>query len=380
MTSILVVEDDEQLRTAVSRDLTHRGFDVTSVVSVAEARTELEGKGYDVLLTDLRLGERDGIDLLGELPNLAPTTRTILMSAYATARDHQRAIELGAVQVLCKPFTALELTHAIRQAIECETGFRGSLHGLSLVDVLQMFHFARRSVCVAVGGQKRGEIHVRDGEIVHAEHGPDKGEDALRGILAMNSGSIRTAPLEGGPKSIERTFQGLLLDMLRAIDEEGRETFVDFDEVIAPVAGAVRHASVLPPAPDASALCANIVARVEGALRCGAVDLRDKSLLGAHIQHGESGDPAALVNDAIGLLRGSSLTRLEEIVGLGIGISDVPIGAFQEARAVSTDSWRLALSTHGGGKALVLVTKRETNPGLAFWHLRASIPAFEREL
>jgi DNA-binding NtrC family response regulator len=122
VTSILIVEDDEQFRAAVARDLTHRGFDVAAVDSVAKALSKLHERGFDVMLTDLRMSERDGIDLLSQLNEVAPYTRTILMSAFATARDHQRAIELGAVQVLCKPFTALELTHAIQQAVECETG------------------------------------------------------------------------------------------------------------------------------------------------------------------------------------------------------------------------------------------------------------------
>lgn len=379
MTSILIVEDDEQLRSAVARDLSHRGFDVTAVVSVDDAVSRLRERGYDVLLTDLRMGERDGIDLLAELPDIAPSMPAILMSAFATARDHQRAIELGAVQVLCKPFTSLELAQAIRQAIECETGFRGNLHGVSLLDVLQMFHLARRSVCVTVGGRPGGEIHVRSGEIVHAEQGELVGEPALRRILGLPSGSIRTGPLEAGEQSITRHFQGLVLDMLRGLDEESQEDFLDFEDALGSAVRAV-SASIVPSAADAAGLCAEMVARVEGACCCGAVDLERRTLLGVHGTPSAAPDASeSLVGDAVELLRAGRLEHVERLLvsELGTGNSE---NRYREARLLADDTWRLMLTVQRGTKAVVLVTRRETSPGLALWHLRACIPAFERAL
>ncbi len=380
MTSILIVEDDERLRSAVARDLLHRGFDVTAVVSVDDALSRLRERGYDVLLTDLRMGERDGIDLLAELPDVAPRTPAILMSAYATARDHQRAMELGAVQVLCKPFTSLDLAHAIRQAIECESGFRGQLHGVSLIDVLQMFHFSRRSVCVTVGGRSGGEIHVREGEIVHAVQGDVTGEAALRRILGMESGAIRSGPLVTEETSIKRPFDAVVLDTLRMLDEEKRaDGFIDFEGALVPAAEAVK-ASVPPRATDTSSLCAEIVARVEGALRCGAVDLEARRLLGMHAVAGAVPElPEAFVADTVALLRAESLQRIEQMMGGDLAAPGGAAPAYREARVLSSDIWRLMLTTHGGGKALVLDTRRETSPGLAFWHLRACLPAFEHE-
>jgi CheY-like chemotaxis protein len=378
VTSVLIVEDDEQFRAAVARDLTHRGFDVSAVDSVAKALAKLHERGFDVLLTDLRMSERDGIDLLSQLNEVAPYTRTILMSAFATARDHQRAIELGAVQVLCKPFTALELTHAIQQAVECETGFRGSLHGLSLIDVLQMFHFARRTVCVTVGGRHGGEIHVKGGEIVHALQGDLVGEEALRRILSMPSGSIRSGPLvlNGlSAQSIDRGFQGLVLDVLRELDEASGHGFMDFGDALAPATAAV--SASMRPGPAGEDLCADLVSRVDGALRCGTVDLETGILLANH-GASELEPEDGLLLEAVELLRCANLARIDQMMGVGSGAS-AGVAPFREARVLSTELWRLMLTTHGGRRAIVLVTRRDTNPGLAFWHLRASVEAFERQ-
>lgn len=219
MTSVLIVEDDLQFRSALARDLTVQGYQVAVAQSVDEAVGMLAANPTNILLTDLRIGERDGIDLLGTVREVSPDTRSILMSGYATARDHQRAMELGAVQVLCKPFTATELFNALQQAIECETGFRGSVHGLSLTDVLQMFHYGRRSVVIQVGGRVPGRLFFRDGELIHAQIADVVGEEAFKMILQLPSGSIQTSVFTESPTTIRKPFDNLLLDSLRTIDE-----------------------------------------------------------------------------------------------------------------------------------------------------------------
>jgi len=226
VTSVLIVDDDLGFRTTIGRDLGEHGFAVSLAHNADEAIEALTaraaGDSIDVLLTDLRMPGADGIDLLEQIRAASPRTRAILMSGYATARDYQRAIECGAVRVLCKPFTSSELLLAIRQAVDCETGFRGSIHGLSLVDLMQMFHYARRSLAIVVDGLAPGHVFIEDGQLIHAVYRELIGEPALRAILAMPAGSLRTMVLpQSTPRSIARDFQTLLLDSLRSVDEAG---------------------------------------------------------------------------------------------------------------------------------------------------------------
>ena len=67
MTSVLVVDDDAQLRAAVARDLESNGFEVRAVESVKDALAALQASPVDVLLTDLRMSDEDGIDLLDQV-------------------------------------------------------------------------------------------------------------------------------------------------------------------------------------------------------------------------------------------------------------------------------------------------------------------------
>src|SRR5262249_42188594 len=113
MTSVLIVDDDVGFRTTIGRDLGEQGFTVALAHDAGDALEVLAAHSgdhaIDVLLTDLRMPGADGIDLLEKIRAVSPRTRAILMSGYATARDYQRAIECGAVRVLCKPFTSSEL-------------------------------------------------------------------------------------------------------------------------------------------------------------------------------------------------------------------------------------------------------------------------------
>lgn len=243
MRSVLVVDDDAKLGGALVRELASHGFTAQLSSTANEAVTMLGARPFDVLLTDLRLGERDGIDLLAQVREVSPATRPVLMSAFATARDYQKAIELGAVRVLCKPFTSSELLAAIQQAVECETGFRGSIHGLSLIDLLQMFHFGRRSLSLVIGTVPTARIHFREGEIIHAERGATVGEDALRAILVAQSGSMHTTVLASVEQTIHQGFQSLVLDVLRQVDEATRDAPVDFLFDEAPAAPSRRDAA-----------------------------------------------------------------------------------------------------------------------------------------
>lgn len=243
MTSVLIVDDDAAFRTTIGRDLGEQGFTVSLAKDAADATLLLAHQSIDVLLTDLRMPGEDGIDLLGRVRTLAPRTRAILMSGYASARDYQRAIECGAVRVLSKPFTPSELLQAIRQAVECETGFRGSIHGLSLVDLLQMFHYARRSLAIVVDGLAPGHVFLEDGHIIHAVYRELQGEAALQAILAMPAGSLRTMVLpHATPHSIARDFQALLLDTLRTVDENAaNDASWDLEELAEPTIATSRE-------------------------------------------------------------------------------------------------------------------------------------------
>jgi hypothetical protein len=331
------------------------------------------------------MDEQDGIDLLEELNSLAPNTRSILMSAHATAKDHKRAMDLGAVQVLCKPFSSNELLQAIQQAIECESGFRGSVHGLSLIDVLQMFHYARRSISISIAGGVHAEIHLRDGEVVHAVCGQARGEAALQRILAMPSGAIVTSALSTAEVSVTRPFQSLLLDVLREVDESGRDAAggsvhdpFGFGDDWLSLDSTPPPESLGPPrsGPALTEACRAAVHAVPSALACAVFAVEDGSVLGAYSVAGGSIEPAVLGESAAFLVRSAALKRLDALVASNGGAPEAPTSV-RDLRISSPREFRFVRVLPGGRHAVLLVASREMNPGLGWAQFRALLPAIE---
>lgn len=113
-------------------------------------------------------------------------------------------------------------------------GFHARLSGMSLLDLLQMLHLARQDVTLVVRGERVGRIHLAGGELVHAEWGDQVGAAALRQLLLMRGGLIDTAPAEFPEPSLRGSFEALMLDLLREIDEErNRLQHLDPDEIVA---------------------------------------------------------------------------------------------------------------------------------------------------
>jgi hypothetical protein len=105
---------------------------------------------------------------------------------------------------------------------------------MSLLDLLQMLHLARQDVTLVVRGERVGRIHLAGGELVHAEWGDQVGAAALRQLLLMRGGLIDTAPAEFPEPSLRGSFEALMLDLLREIDEErNRLQHLDPDEIVA---------------------------------------------------------------------------------------------------------------------------------------------------
>lgn len=385
MTSVLVVDDDQALVSAISRDLRSNGFDVCSADSVDAALVALAQQPTDVVITDLRMAEADGIDLLLAVRESGFKCRPILMSAYATARDHQKAMELGAVRVLCKPFGSQELLDAIQQAIDCGTGFRGSVHGLSLIDMLQMFHYGHRSITLRVEDNIPGEIVFEGGEIVHAQHGSDTGESALQVMLGMSTGAFSTAPFYPRERTVQRSFQSLLLDLLRCVDEGARAVSqIDLDSAeffgrptVPPASGPEIDVDVFARA-QIDAACRAVVERVDGGVACGVVSLETAELIGYYTAMAS----ARSLNDFLAaatmdLFRGPNICRVEQMVRAHRGIPEDGEHYFAEFHIASLHNFHFAKTLKGGKAVMMLVTEKTSNIGLGWAQLNAALPEVE---
>ncbi|MDM8155294.1 sigma-54 dependent transcriptional regulator [Bacteroides gallinaceum] len=116
--SILIVEDDLVFSTMMKTWLTKKGFEVDTASANTRARKLLAERTYDLILSDLRLPDRDGIYLLSWLRNRSCHTPFIIMTGYAEIQSAVEAMKQGASDYIAKPIQPDELLKKIKEAIK----------------------------------------------------------------------------------------------------------------------------------------------------------------------------------------------------------------------------------------------------------------------
>ncbi|WP_297904118.1 sigma-54 dependent transcriptional regulator [uncultured Parabacteroides sp.] len=118
MLSILIVEDDITFSLMLTTWLGRKGFVVKSSSSVSDAKRKLGGKeAFDLVISDLRLPDSDGIDLLKWLKNTHPSLPLIMMTSYAEIQTAVQAMKLGAADYIAKPLNPDELLGKIKEVV-----------------------------------------------------------------------------------------------------------------------------------------------------------------------------------------------------------------------------------------------------------------------
>jgi two-component system response regulator HydG len=115
---VLVVDDEANIVDSVKRALERAGYAVATAINEAEAWARLEHACPDVVLCDIRLGDSDGMDLLGRVREAFPEVAVIMMTGYASIESAVAAIKGGAMDYIAKPFNPGQLRHAVGKALE----------------------------------------------------------------------------------------------------------------------------------------------------------------------------------------------------------------------------------------------------------------------
>lgn len=118
MATILVVDDEKNYLWMLDEWLREEGYDILTSNNVSEALNLLQASKIDVILSDLRMTESDGMTLLAQARKVSPMTATILMTAYGTIERAVEAMRLGAYDFMVKPFEKGDLLRSVAKAIE----------------------------------------------------------------------------------------------------------------------------------------------------------------------------------------------------------------------------------------------------------------------
>jgi DNA-binding NtrC family response regulator len=118
MSTLLIVDDEASLRRLLGLVLREDGYAVREAGSLAEARAVLADAEVDLVITDQKLGDGDGLGVLAAVRELAAGTPVLFLTAYATVELAVSAMRSGAFDVVAKPFDPDGIKAAVRRAVE----------------------------------------------------------------------------------------------------------------------------------------------------------------------------------------------------------------------------------------------------------------------
>lgn len=121
MRSILIVEDDITYGLMLKTWLEKKGFSVSTESNITRARKHIEAQPADLILSDLRLPDGDGISLLEWMIQRGANTPLIIMTSYADIQSAVHAIKMGAKDYIAKPINPEELLKKIGEALQSPT-------------------------------------------------------------------------------------------------------------------------------------------------------------------------------------------------------------------------------------------------------------------
>lgn len=114
---ILVIDDEEIVRISCRKCLTPEGYEVDVAPNGAEGLRLARENHYDLILTDLKMPDIDGMEFLMTIKETQPDAKVIMITGYSTLEHAEEAARLGAYNYIEKPFTPDTLIAAVREAL-----------------------------------------------------------------------------------------------------------------------------------------------------------------------------------------------------------------------------------------------------------------------
>ncbi len=217
---VLVVDDKEMMRDSVSSALSRAGFEVQSASRASQAVEMIAASRPDVVLTDLKMPDMTGIELLEAIGHIDDELPVVLMTAFGTIETAVEAMRLGAFDYITKPFEGDELLITIKRAVNhgrvlrenallkmgtmpttdaTRTASSTSLQGLDrLVGISPAMERVRQQVLAVAGSQGTVLISGQSGTgkevVARAIH--ESSSRADKPFLAVNCAALSESLLE----------------------------------------------------------------------------------------------------------------------------------------------------------------------------------------
>jgi len=220
---ILLVDDEKSFLEGLKRSLNHLSniFKTDICDSVNEAITLAGTNEYNLIITDIRMPNKSGLDLLLHLKAINFSGGIKVMSAYTTEEDLKKIRDLGIIDVISKPFDLKWFQDMLVNFFDKESGPSVTFDSIDLLSVMQVINLDKKSseLHIDING-KKGIIYFHGGEIINAKYGNLTGEDAVLKLTALNKGIITVKSSKSKvKKEIKTPFAKFIMEVMKKIDE-----------------------------------------------------------------------------------------------------------------------------------------------------------------
>jgi DNA-binding NtrC family response regulator len=115
--SILVVDDEDALRTVLSGELINEGYDVKSAADGDEAISEVERSAFDLVLLDIKMPRMNGFEVLKYIKDKHAKTKVVMLTGFADLKNAIESKKLGADDFVSKPYDLVDLLTTIERVL-----------------------------------------------------------------------------------------------------------------------------------------------------------------------------------------------------------------------------------------------------------------------
>jgi len=198
--SVLVVDDEPGIRTALRANFLRHGWRVEVASCVRDAMRQLDGKEFDLVVTDIRMPDGTGMEVMSAARELSPGTAVILLTAYGSVPDAVNAMRDGALDYLTKPIsfeqlqaTAAQVMHRAKQIVAEEAAPAGNIVGRS---PLLLRAIQRARAAASTGADVLIEAESGTGKELLARFIHDTSDRCHKAFVAVNCAAVPEALLE----------------------------------------------------------------------------------------------------------------------------------------------------------------------------------------
>lgn len=200
VSSVLLVDDEPGIRTALRANFERHGWRAETASGVREAKRTLENREFDLVVTDIRMPDGDGMDVMRAARKSSPTTAVIVLTAYGSVPDAVHAMRDGALDYLTKPIpfdqlqaVAAQVMQRAQQMPAFEEGVSGAIVGQSAA---LMRAIQRARAAASTGVDVLIEAESGTGKELLARFIHDASDRSNKPFVAVNCAAVPEALLE----------------------------------------------------------------------------------------------------------------------------------------------------------------------------------------